>query len=115
MPTLCLIRHSLKRTNKLQWERGAPDQALGLSRGGLATKIHMLAGALGRPLRLVITPGNRGDNKAALPLVKDQKGGSLLADAAYDANVLRDNILQNGVKPIIKPDPTRKVKVPFEN
>jgi len=35
------------------------DQALGHSRGGLSTKIHALAGALGKPLRFLLTPGCR--------------------------------------------------------
>jgi putative transposase len=38
-------------------EKGGKDQALGRSRGGLTTKIHMLADTLGRPLRFLITPG----------------------------------------------------------
>ena len=36
---------------------GPKDQALGRSRGGLTTKIHMLADALGRPLRFILTAG----------------------------------------------------------
>ena len=41
-------------------KRGARDQ-LGRSRGGLTTKIHMLADALGRPLRFIVTAGQAGD------------------------------------------------------
>ena len=33
---------------------------LGRSRGGLTTKIHMLADGLGRPLRFILTPGQTG-------------------------------------------------------
>ncbi len=32
-------------------QKGGPDEALGRSRGGLTTKIHLLADALGPPLR----------------------------------------------------------------
>jgi hypothetical protein len=42
-------------------KRGARDQALGRSRGGLATKIDMLADGLRRPLRFILTPGQIGD------------------------------------------------------
>jgi hypothetical protein len=42
-------------------ERGAKDQALGRSRGGLTSGIHMLADALGRPLRFIITAGQIGN------------------------------------------------------
>ncbi len=38
-------------------KRGDQNQALGRSRGGLTTKIHMLADALGRPLRFILTAG----------------------------------------------------------
>ena len=41
--------------------KGVKDQALGRSRGGLTTKVHMLADALGRPLRLIVTAGRVGD------------------------------------------------------
>jgi transposase len=44
-------------TNRLRREKGDPDQALGRSRGGLTTKVHLLADAQGRPLRLLLTPG----------------------------------------------------------
>jgi transposase len=42
-------------------KRGAQNQALGRSRGGLTTKIHMLADALGRPLRFILTDGEASD------------------------------------------------------
>ena len=37
--------------------RGGGEEALGRSRGGLTTKIHALADALGRPLGFLLTPG----------------------------------------------------------
>lgn len=44
-----------------QRKRGPKDQALGRSRGGLTTKIHMLADALGRLLQFRITAGQAHD------------------------------------------------------
>ena len=38
-------------------------QAIGLTRGGLNTKIHAVCDALGNPLRFVLTPGQRHDSK----------------------------------------------------
>jgi hypothetical protein len=38
-------------------EKGDQNQALGRSRGGLTSKIPMLADALGRPLRFILTGG----------------------------------------------------------
>jgi transposase len=43
------------------WKRRPKDQAMGRSRGGLTTKIHLLADALGRPLRIIVTAGQAGD------------------------------------------------------
>lgn len=40
--------------------KGAKDQALGPFRNGVTTKVHMLADALGRPLK-IITAGQVGD------------------------------------------------------
>jgi hypothetical protein len=42
-------------------KRGAQDQVLGCSPGGLTTRIHRLADALGRPLRLIVTAGQVDD------------------------------------------------------
>jgi len=51
------------------WKGGASDQALGRSRGGLTTKIHMLADTFGRPLRFIITAGQASDiTQAPAPL-----------------------------------------------
>ncbi len=40
---------------------GTENQALGRSRGGFSTKIHVAVDALGNPLRMLITPGQRND------------------------------------------------------
>ncbi|RUX28767.1 IS5 family transposase [Mesorhizobium sp. M7A.F.Ca.US.011.01.1.1] len=61
-------------------KRGAKDQALGRSRGGLTTKIHMLCDTLGRPLRFLITPGQANDITAAPDLLKGQQACAVLAD-----------------------------------
>lgn len=40
-----------------------PDQALGRSRGGLSTKIHLACDGYGRPLSVVLTGGQASDTK----------------------------------------------------
>ncbi|GAA5064901.1 hypothetical protein GCM10023336_45410 [Streptomyces similanensis] len=42
-------------------KKGVLDPALGRSRGGLTTKIHLACDALGRPLGFVLTSGNVND------------------------------------------------------
>lgn len=38
-----------------------PDEAIGRSRGGLTTKLHLACDGKGRPLAVVLTPGQRHD------------------------------------------------------
>lgn len=64
---------------------------MGRSRGGLTTKIHAVVDADGRPIRLDLTAGQAHDIRMAEPMLQDmRKGTILLADRAYDTNVLRD-------------------------
>ena len=46
-----------------------PDHAIGRSRGGLSTKIHQLVDGAGRPLVVLLTPGQAGDSPMFLPLM----------------------------------------------
>ena len=63
---------------------------MGHSRGGLTTKIHALVDADGRPVTLVLTPGQAHDSQTAGELLEDmQEGAILLADKAYDNDVIR--------------------------
>ena len=64
------------------------DHALGRSRGGWTTKIHALTDQFCRPLTLLLTPGQAGDNPMLAPLLDsygDTTAGGfrLLADKAY--------------------------------
>jgi DDE family transposase len=45
------------------------DHALGRSRGGLSTKIHAAVDGRGRPLVILLTPGQAGDAPMMLPLL----------------------------------------------
>src|SRR5262249_60608333 len=73
-------------------QKGGPDEALGRSRGGLTTKIHLLADALGRPLRFLLTGGQVHDSCAAETMLDGVKGGAVLADKAYDSNAIRATV-----------------------
>src|SRR6266498_417958 len=62
-------------------------QAIGLSRGGQTTKIHVLTDVLGRPAVIRLTPGNVSDIRIADDLI--EAAGPvrhLIADRGYDAN-----------------------------
>src|SRR5690606_16047063 len=79
---------------------------------GLTTKIHMLADALGRPLRLIIATGQAGDITVAPALLKGQTGEALLADKAYDSNALRALVAAMNAEAVIPPNRSRKILIP---
>ena len=89
-------------------KRGDQNQALGRSRGGLTTKIHLLADTLGRPLRFILTPGQSGDVLARQLCSTALLPRPSLADKAYDINALRQLIADSGAEAVIPSNRTRK-------
>ena len=60
------------------------------SRGGLSTKNHALVDRLGRPVWLILTPGQAGDAPVAAALLSDlPAGATLIADRAHDTDAIR--------------------------
>ncbi|API59749.1 IS5 family transposase [Tardibacter chloracetimidivorans] len=74
----------------------------------------MLADALGRPLRFIVTAGQVGDVTQSPALLEGQTGGAVLADKAYDSNVLRAIIAQIGAIAVIPSNRTPKVVFPHD-
>jgi transposase len=74
----------------------------------------MLADALGRPLRFIITPGQTGDITQAPALLHDHDGHAVLADKAYDSNALRATIADMGAEAIIPSNRSRKLIIPHD-
>ena len=64
------------------------DQALGRSRGGFGTKVHIAVDALGNPVRLILTGGQAADVTQGEPLIADIKAEHVIADKGYDGNEL---------------------------
>ncbi|NTS66880.1 IS5 family transposase [Sphingomonas sp. HHU CXW] len=93
---------------------GARNQALGRSRGGLTTKVHMLADTFGRPLRFRITPGQASDIASAPALLEGQRGKAVLADKAYDGNDLRGQIAAMDAEAVIPSKRNRKIAIPHD-
>ena len=87
---------------------------MGRSRGGLTTKIHMVCDTLGRPLRFILTAGQRHDNLAAKALLDSFKTEAVLADKAYDNNDLRQFIADSEAKAVIPSTRSRKVPIPHD-
>jgi transposase len=74
----------------------------------------MLADALGRPLRFIVTAGQVGDITQAPMLLEGQTGEAVLADKAYDSNALRATIAAMGAEAVIPSNRTRKVIIPHD-
>lgn len=90
---------------------GARANAIGVSRGGRTTKIHALVDVLGRPLRLVLTPGNTSDVKGAdLPIGMSR----VIADRGYDANRIRVTLREQGTIPVIPGRRNRKRPIQYD-
>ncbi len=74
----------------------------------------MLADALGRPLRFIVTAGQVGDITQAPALLKGQSGDAVLADKAYDSNALRQIIAGIGAEAVIPSNRSRTVIIPHD-
>ena len=83
-------------------KKGGPDHAIGRSRGGLSTKIHVVVDGLGLPCRFVITPGQASD-KAAVPALLDglEPARDTVADRGCDARAILKRIADHGSCPHI--------------
>ena len=84
------------------------DQALGRSRGGFSTKIHVTVDGLGNPLRVRLTGGQRHDSTQAQALLEGYECNYVIADRGYAAEALRDWIIQRGAIPVIPPHQNSK-------
>ena len=80
---------------------GQTEQALGRSRGGFSTKIHIGVDALGNPLRLRLTGGQAHDVTEADKLIEGLIFGWMIADRDYDADTFRAKITECGAEAVI--------------
>ena len=84
---------------------GQRAQALGRSRGGFSSKIHVVVDALGNPLDFVLTAGQAHDVKQGPALLQGRTCDYVVADKAYDADAFMALIEAMGAIPVI---PARK-------
>lgn len=80
----------------------------------MTTKIHMAVDGRGRPLRLILTPGQRGDVTQAPALLEGLEAKRVLADKAYDSNALRAIVAGMGAEAVIPCNPTRRTLIPYD-
>src|SRR4051794_29505610 len=89
------------------------DHAIGRSRGGLTCKIHLVADGRGRPLSMLLTPGNVNDTTmmaATIDLIRVPRDGAgrprtrperVLADKGYPSKANRAYLHGRGIKATI--------------
>lgn len=78
------------------------ERAIGKSRGGPTTKIHMAADAHGNPIDFEITGGEVHDAKAAPQVISKVKSAeNFIADKGYDSEDIREQVRAEGMNPVI--------------
>src|ERR1700704_2198138 len=106
------LHHRARPPALLRRKRGARNQAIGRSRGGLTTKIHLAVRGLGCPVRFVLTAGQAGDAPQAGPLIDGMPADVIIADTAYDADHFRLGIAPQRALPGIPHQPPRSTQQP---
>ena len=87
---------------------GQSSQALGRSRGGFSTKVHVSVDGLGNPLRFTLTAGQKHDITQADELISGYEGEYVIADKAYDSNEFLRRISDRGMVAVIPARANRK-------
>ena len=101
-------------------KRGQQVQALGRSRGGYGSKLHLRCDRRGRPLAFVLTPGERNE-RTALPELMRQGGvkrkgpgrpklrpRTLVGDRGYTGRPAREFLRRRGISAVIPQLKTEK-------
>jgi transposase len=81
---------------------------MGLSRGGLSTKIHVAVDALGNPVRLLLTAGQTSEYTQAEALIAGFAPGYVLADKGYGSDQFVSAITASQSIPVIPSKKNRK-------
>jgi len=90
------------------------NQAVGRSRGGLTSKLHVVVDRKGLPLRLGITAGQAHDNRLCSTLLSGLAPRTmLLADRGYDAGWIRALVNEQGAWANIPPKRNRREPICF--
>lgn len=74
----------------------------------------MVCDTLGRPLRFILTAGQRHDSLTAKALLDGFTCEAVLADKAYDNNDLRQTIAEMDAQAVIPSTRSRKVPIPHD-
>ncbi|MFJ6485398.1 IS5 family transposase [Streptomyces sp. NPDC091682] len=121
--TVCRAhQHAAGARKKGEPDRAEPDDhALGRSRGGLTTKVHLASDSHARPLALRVTAGQAGDAPAfhaVMAGIRVPRSGpgrprtrpdAVLADRAYSSRAIRSHLRRRGIRAVI-PQPSDQIR-----
>ncbi|WTP16623.1 IS5 family transposase [Streptomyces sp. NBC_00191] len=120
--TVCRAhQHSAGARKRGRPDRSEPeDHALGRSRGGLSTKVHLASDSRARPLSIHVTAGQAGDApafEAVMAGIRIPRSGLgrprtrpavVLADRAYSSRAIRGHLRRRGIRAVI-PQPSDQI------
>src|SRR5262249_28052734 len=86
---------------------GPQNEALGRSRGGFSTKLHVSVSGLGLPVELKLTPGQRADVTQGQALLTGYQPRGVIADKGYESDALVEVIEPCGAETGIPAKHTR--------
>jgi transposase len=122
----CSGRRSRSRSHHHRWndhpgaptrgrrKRGIQDQAIGKSRGGFSTKIHIAVDALGNALRLLYTAGQVHESTKAEALIDDLQAQNIIGDKAFDSDRFRAHVAQRNMAAVIPSNASRSCAIPHD-
>jgi len=90
------------------------NQAIGCTKGGNNTKIHLAVDAHGMPVRVIVTSGTEADCTHACELIAGIEAEHLLADKGYDSEQVIQQAQAQGMQVQIPPRKNRKVQREYD-
>jgi len=92
----------------------AEAEALGRSRGGFGTKIHVACDGLGKPVKIILTPGQDHDVTQGPALIVNNEAKKVIADKGYDSDAFIDAIESSNAEAVIPPRSNRTADRPYD-
>ena len=86
---------------------GSTAEALGRSRGGFSTKIHVACDGMGRPVNIILTPGQDHEVTQGPALIAGAEAKKVIADRGYDSNAFIAAIESRNAEAVIPPRSNR--------
>jgi transposase len=85
----------------------AEAEALGRSRGGFSTKVHVACDGLGKPVKIILTPGQDHDVTQGPALISGSDAKKIIADKGYDSDAFIAAVEARHAEAVIPPRSNR--------